>query len=335
MNPFSKPQELPLVTIVTPSYNQAQFIEETILSVLNQSYPRIEYLVIDGASTDGSQKIIEKYQDEISWWVSEKDSGQSEAVNKGFACASGEIVGWLNSDDIYLKDAVRKAVDAFLANPDVGTVYGNMLSIDEKTRVFNTIRYETWQLEDIMQFRIIGQPAAFVRRNVLERAGYLDPSYHLLLDQHFWVRIASEGKMLHIDEFLAGARHHSSAKNVSQSSHYHKEVARVVEWMSLNDRLKGLFEKYEHKIHAGASTFNARYLMDGGLYKEAFREYLRALRNYPPFPLKEFRRILFAFLSQYIKVDSIKSGYLRKRKKNLDSSRFEELLSAAKTKNMR
>lgn len=332
MNLSSEKNELPLVTVVTPSYNQAQFIEETIHSVINQDYPRIEYLVIDGASTDGSQKIIEKYQDEISWWVSEKDSGQSEAVNKGFARASGEIVGWLNSDDIYLKGAVRKAVDVFLSNPDAGTVYGNMLSIDEKTRVFNIIEYGNWQLEDIMQFRIIGQPAAFVRRDVLERAGFLDPSYHLLLDQHFWVRIAAEGKMFHIDEFLAGARHHSSAKNVSQSSHYHKEVARVVKWMSQNERLKGMFEKNEHKIHSGASTFNARYLMDGGLYKEAFREYLKALRNYPPFPLKEFRRILFSFFSQYVKIDFLKSGYLKKREKNIDSSNFDDLLSVARKK---
>jgi len=333
MNLSSEKDDLPLVTIVTPSYNQAQFIEETILSVVNQDYPRIEFLVIDGASTDGSQKIIQEYDEEISWWVSEKDSGQSEAVNKGFARSSGEIVGWLNSDDIYLKDAIRKAVDAFIANPGVGTVYGNMLSIDENTRVFNTIEYDTWQLEDIMQFRIIGQPAAFVRKEVLERAGYLDPSYHLLLDQHFWVRIAAEGKMLHIDEYLAGARHHSSAKNVSQSPHYHKEVARVVEWMSQSGRLKVLFEKYEGRIRAGASTFNARYLMDGGLFREAFREYHKAIRYYPPVPLREIRRILFAFFSQYVRIDFVKSRYLRNREKNLDNSRFKDLLSVARNRN--
>lgn len=327
MNRSSKSNQFPLVSIITPSYNQANFLEETILSVVRQDYPNIEYLVIDGASTDGSQEIIKKYSGHISWWVSEKDSGQSEAVNKGFKRATGEIIGWINSDDIYLKGAVSKAVQAFKEHPDAGMIFANILSIDEHTRVFNTIQYDDWHLEDILQFRIIGQPGVFMKRLILERVGYLDPSYHLLLDQHLWVRMASTAEIKHLDDYLAAARSHSAAKNIAQSPNYHKEVSRVVDWMAENSDLMEKFQRNKRKILAGASTFNARYLMDGGLYKQAFREYLKAIRQYPPIPLEEFRRILFAFFSQFMKLDLVKFKYLQKREEKINSMQFEDLLS--------
>ena len=177
--------DLPLVSIVTPSFNQAQFLEQTIQSVLGQDYPRLEYIIVDGASTDGSVDIIHRYADRLAWWVSEKDAGQAEAINKGFHRARGEIVAWLNSDDYYLPGAISVAVEAFHQNPEVGLVSGNVLAVDDTGRRLNVIRYDDWGLPDLMCFKIIGQPSVFMRRSVLEQAGFLDTTYHLLLDhQH-------------------------------------------------------------------------------------------------------------------------------------------------------
>ncbi|MCJ7530019.1 MAG: glycosyltransferase, partial [Anaerolineales bacterium] len=126
---------LPLVSIVTPSYNQAQFLETTIRSVLDQVYPNLEYMVVDGGSTDGSREIIRKYADRLAWWVSEHDRGQTDAINKGFTRAHGDILAWLNSDDTYEPEAVAEAVTFLQTHPDVGMVYGDANFIDEQGQV--------------------------------------------------------------------------------------------------------------------------------------------------------------------------------------------------------
>ena len=119
-----------LVSIITPSYNQAPFLEQTMQSVLEQDFPRIEYIVVDGGSTDSSVEVIKKYADRLAYWISEKDSGQGEAINKGFARANGEILAWLNSDDYYMRNTVSAAVRCFEQNPDVVMVYGDMLAVN-------------------------------------------------------------------------------------------------------------------------------------------------------------------------------------------------------------
>ncbi|HOW91535.1 MAG TPA: glycosyltransferase family 2 protein, partial [Anaerolineaceae bacterium] len=118
--------ELPLVSIVTPSFNQVDYLEETMRSVLEQDYPRVEYIVIDGGSTDGSVEIIRKYADRLAYWVSEKDRGQTDAVNKGYAVAKGSILGWLNSDDTYKPGAISAAVEFLVNHPQFGLVYGDL-----------------------------------------------------------------------------------------------------------------------------------------------------------------------------------------------------------------
>ena len=133
---------LPTVTVVTPSYNQADYLEETIRSVLNQSYSYLEYIIVDGGSTDGSVEIIRKYSDKLAWWISEPDQGQTDAINKGFAKANGDILAWLNSDDTYLEGAVSEAVDYLEANPEVGMVYGdaNLINDDGNISMLHTLR---------------------------------------------------------------------------------------------------------------------------------------------------------------------------------------------------
>src|SRR5512142_1845754 len=130
-----------LVSVVTPSYNQAAYLERTLRSVLDQGYADLEYLVVDGASTDGSVDIIRRYADRLAWWTSEKDSGQAEAINKGMQRARGEIVAWLNSDDTYLPGAITAAVRAFVGHPQAVLVYADMRAIDSSGAAINILRY--------------------------------------------------------------------------------------------------------------------------------------------------------------------------------------------------
>ena len=195
---------LPLVSIITPSYNQARFLETTLRSVLEQSYPRVEYLVADGGSTDESVEIIRKYADRLAWWVSEKDQGQADAINKGFARCKGEIIGWVNSDDYYLPGTLEEVVRVFEENPAVGLVFGDVRVVDERGSIINELHYGDWDIRDLMSFHIIGQPAVFFRRSTLEQAGYLDLSYHLLLDHQLWLRMALQSAIQYHPSLWAG-----------------------------------------------------------------------------------------------------------------------------------
>ena len=188
----------PLVSIVTPSYNQAAYLETAMRSVLEQDYPNIEYLVADGGSDDGSVEIIQSYASRLTWWVSEKDKGQADGANKGFRRARGEFVGWLNSDDVYHPGAIAGAVAAFQANPQAGMVFSDVDSIDGSGQLINVMRFGQRTLEDLMAFKIISQPGVFMRRSLLEQVGYLDPQYHLLLDHHLWLRMALKAPLIYV-----------------------------------------------------------------------------------------------------------------------------------------
>lgn len=299
---------LPLVTIVTPSYNQAQYLERTICSVLAQDYAPLEYIVVDGGSNDGSVDIIRRYADRLAWWVSEPDSGQAEGINKGLQRASGEIVAWLNSDDIYLPGAIRQAVEALQSNSAPGMVYGEAIAIDGEGYPLGRFTFEDWQLPDLMAFRIICQPAVFMRRSVLEKAGYLERSFHFMLDHHLWIRMARLAPIEHIGAgtlgsqepvrgLWAAARHHAGAKNVSQAAGFGKETLQVLDWMKNQPDLAAIYSQNRRKILAGAYRLNARYLLDDGLYGKSLVSYARALFYRPSFALRHWHRILYAKLS--------------------------------------
>lgn len=316
--------DLPLVTIITPSYNQAIFLEETIQSVLSQNYPNLEYFIIDGGSTDGSVEIIRKYADRLAWWVSEKDKGQGDALNKGFSRANGSIIAWINSDDYYLPGAITAAVNALQASPEAGMVFGDVISIDAAGVPFNIMTFAPWGLDELMQFNIIGQPGVFMRHEVLKRAGYLDISYHYLLDHELWLRVAQQASIRYVPQRWAAARYHSLAKNVSQTSFYGPEAYRIVEWMSTHPILAPRFQRLRRKIWAGAHRINGHYLLDGGQSWPALKAYLKGLISSPSVILPEYRRILFAAASLVVNVESLRKSYLERRKKtllkNLDST---------------
>lgn len=285
-----------LVSIVTPSFNQASFLEQTMRSVLEQDYARLEYLVMDGGSTDGSVEIIRKNSDRLAYWASEKDSGQAEAINKGVARANGEVVAWLNSDDYYLPGTISAAVEAFERNPGMALLYGDMLAVDEHGRATNHLRYRQLTLEDLLCFQIIGQPAVFLRRAAFERAGGLDPTFHFLLDHHLWIRLALQGPILHIPQIWSAARYHAAAKNRLRAAEFGREAFRILEWAAAEAQLAPALARVGRRAQASAHRVDARYLLDGGRPKSSLRAWGRALRLHPPTALRRLNLLVGAML---------------------------------------
>jgi glycosyltransferase involved in cell wall biosynthesis len=311
--------ELPLVSIVTPSYNQARFLEATLRSVLEQDYPQIEYLVVDGASTDGSVETIRLYSDRLTWWVSEKDSGQSEAINKGFHRAHGEFVGWLNSDDIYLPGAVSAAVQVFQAHPQAGLVYGDARAIDADGKPFNLMRARQYSLADLMAFNIICQPAAFMRRSVLEEAGYLNPAYQLLMDNLLWMSMARRAPIFYTPQTWAAARYHDQAKNRTRGAAYGEEAHQLIADLRSQPEFSELIQSNEKYIQAGVERFDGFYLTDAGQPGKALRSYGRAFLLHPKTAVQDWKHILLAFLS-LLGLEKARLWYdhLRTRRLHLD-----------------
>lgn len=215
---------LPLVSIVTPSYNYAPFLVECIESVLAQDYPRIEYIVMDGGSTDETPAILRRYQDRIATISSAPDLGQSHAISRGLEGASGEIFAFLNADDAYLPGAVSAAVGALLAHPKAGVVYGNAFHVAEDGTSVAAYPTRDFDREALKRSCYICQPAAFITRAAFERAGGMDPSLHYVLDYDLLIRLAAENDFLRIDSYLAKSRVHRGSKSVSDRRAFYREV---------------------------------------------------------------------------------------------------------------
>lgn len=303
-----------LVSIITPSYNQAAYLEQTMRSVLGQEYSDIEYIVIDGASTDGSLEIIKKYANRLAYWVSEKDHGQAEAINKGFARAQGEIVAWLNSDDYYLPGAVAAAVKTFDEHPDAALVHADMLAVDAQGQTTNMLKYRQLTLEDLLCFQIIGQPAVFMRRSALERAGGLDATFHFLLDHLLWIRIAQQGRIVHVDQTWAAARYHAEAKNRAKAAEFGLEAFRILETVGQDSNLAPALARVNRRARASAHRVDARYLLDGGQPAAALSAWLRTLFIHPPTALQRMNIFVSASLN-LLGLEALREAILQRREK--------------------
>lgn len=223
----------PLVSIVTPSFNQGDFIEDTIRSVLAQDYSPIEHIIVDGGSTDQTIQILSRYDERVRW-ASEPDQGPADGCNKGFRYINGEILGYLNSDDVLLPHAVEILVQVFIAHPTVDVVYGDAFIIDEKNRVsqrifsapfFNPHLY-------VLGGFAIAQQATFWRRDAFEAVGGFNPKNKTCWDAELWVDMSLKGaKFKHINCFLAGFRHHSYSISISGrlASEYRRDSERLFE----------------------------------------------------------------------------------------------------------
>jgi len=210
-------EQFPLVSVITPSYNQAGFIRETIESVLSQDYPHIEHIVVDGGSTDGTVEMLQSYarRDGRFRYLSEPDRGQSHAINKGLHLARGTIVGWLNSDDTYLPGALRKAVEMFRDRPHYAVVYGKAHYINESGQVTGEYNVQPFDKDKLYETCIICQPAAFIRRDLFVGMGGVDESLKFCMDYDLWIRISREHPLGYLDDYLANSRLHPACKSVT------------------------------------------------------------------------------------------------------------------------
>lgn len=211
-------QGLPLVSVITPSLNQARFIKATIDSILNQDYPNVEHIVVDGGSIDGTLSILQQYSHlgDRFRFVSEPDRGQSHAINKGLALARGEIIGWLNSDDTYQPGGIRKAVQALQARPDCGMVHGKCYVINEHGQVMNSLHVTPADHNKLFHGCVVCQPAAFIRKSVFQKMGGVNESLQFCMDYDLWIRISKSHTIAFVDDFLANARVYSTTKTATQ-----------------------------------------------------------------------------------------------------------------------
>lgn len=229
----------PRISVVTPSYNQAAFLEETIRSVLGQGYPNLEYIVVDGGSDDGSVEVIEKYAPWLAHWVSEKDRGQTHALNKGFARATGEIFAYLNSDDLYLPGALRAVAIGFANHPEADVLYGRIEHVLEDGTLHHVQAARIHSLADLLDVWNVWarqlhltQPEVFWRRRIHERCGPLREELHYVMDYEYWLRVASLGaRFVYLPEELARFRHTDQQKTTDKKRVAHEQFGVMREYL--------------------------------------------------------------------------------------------------------
>lgn len=283
------------ISLITPTLNQAQYLEATIHSVLEQKYPNLEYLIMDGGSTDSTLDIIKKHKSQITYWESKKDSGQAHAINKGLKMATGDIIGWLNSDDLLYPGALEKVGRHFAQHPDVHFVHGHCIHFDQQRgdwlqpdQFKSNSDVDPYQLKlDYLAGFPYAQPACFFRRRILDQIGLLDEDYFFTLDYNLFIRIALNYRMQRLDEILAKFRVHADSKTANYSHIQQKErnrafsklVRTIVEWEGMPAKLQNrkLENLKPQKLWAGAE--GAGLDSPSGVWG-ASRDYIQILKTF-------------------------------------------------------
>jgi glycosyltransferase involved in cell wall biosynthesis len=251
----------PLISIVTPSFNQAEFIEETIQSVITQNYAHREYLILDGGSTDGSVDIIRRHGCSVDYWISEPDRGQSHAINKGFAMAKGDVVTWLNSDDTYLPGALSAVAECFAQRADVDLVYGDFVYVDvrgevlRRRKVSSNISYDQLVFHDYL-----GQPAVFFRRSLFEQVGPVNESLHYSMDWELFLRMWKIAKPMHLARELATFRLNHLAKTNCEDDQKWQQEREIIQRRYMrrpfqSDRANLAWQRYQFMRSFGDRTW--------------------------------------------------------------------------------
>jgi len=283
------PEAQPLVSIVTASYNSARYIEQAIRSVAAQDYPNIEHIIVDGGSTDGTLKILQRYDSRIDW-ISEHDSGQSDALNKGWGRARGHVLGWLDADNVYEPTAVREAVEALVRDPALGMVYAGVRDIDEAGRVVREYMPPEFTLTSFLlfhEFNFIPPSSVFMRREALERAGSLDTGLHYTMDFDLWLRIGLSARIGRAERFWSRFLLRDTSKTGSQMDNFGWDILRVMEKLFARNDLPEEVRRVQRRIRARLYQHAADRICTADT-RNGRRYYLRALMAAPlaaPAPL--------------------------------------------------
>lgn len=291
----------PRITVVTPSFNQGQFIEETIRSVLDQGYPNLEYIVIDGGSSDETCRVLEKYASQLAYWVSEPDRGQAHAINKGFARATGDIVAWLNSDDLYVPGALAKVARAFQENPAAEWLIGDVLNFTTGTSGSEEVfpfEYHRSLLHWVTREANPHQPGIFWKRQLLATVGLLREDWHYCFDAEFWCRLIAKGNWpVRIAGPLARFRLHPESKTCDQISEFYEENLRLAELYrsTLGSAEQSLLDRHMTYWRFAGSKLKAERHANAGRPALALRTLVQAIASDP--------RLLFR-KSMYAKMGS-------------------------------
>jgi len=265
----------PKISIITPSFNQGQFIEETIQSVLNQDYPNLEYIVIDGGSTDETLSILYKYSDKLKW-ISEPDNGQTDAINKGLRMSTGDIIAYLNSDDMYEPNILREIAGLFSKHADIAMIYGDVIHINERSEFIEYLQTGEVDLERyLMGIFYIPQPSVFFRRYVIEKIGVFDEKLQLGLDYDYWLKILLNFKAMYVNQTFSRARIYSKAKSSALNHKYLDERLYILNSIFASYDL----EKYREMVYGYVYFIGALIYLKKHMFLDAIKYFMRSFRK--------------------------------------------------------
>lgn len=267
---LSRINNFPRLSIVTPSFNQAEYLERTIRSILDQNYPNLEFFIVDGGSTDGSIEIIRKYSDRITWWVSERDDGQVAAINKGLKRATGDWIGWQNSDDLYYPGAFDNFAKMAIKNPKADLIIGDIILIDENDRRIREMLYVTPTYNSLVaEGMVLANQAAFWRRSLHRDLGFLNEKYQYSFDYEWFLRVASRSKSVHSRFFWGGFRLHNDTKSNLNAEAFSRENKAILANANFS-----LLKKFFYKLR------RSLFLLASGNFHYLFRGIMRRFINF-------------------------------------------------------
>jgi glycosyltransferase involved in cell wall biosynthesis len=295
-------KEWPLVTVITPAYNQGLFIRDTIESILSQDYPHIELYVINDGSTDDTEKILQEYSGRIRW-ETQKNMGQTATINKGWQLTNGEIITWLNSDDTYLAGAVRKGVEYLREHPETGIVFGDTLLTEADGKPIGQSKPQpAFNYLNLLVHskNTVAQPSSFIRREVIQKAGELDPRFYYFMDWDLWLRAGLYFKIDYIPELWSTYRLHAESKTVAQSLKSAPELEYMYrKFFSREDlppEIKGLRKKAMMNMY----FTSAGYYLNGGDKRMAAKMARSAFKENPGgmFSFRNFYKFMYCTLGK-------------------------------------